>query len=526
MPKVKQASMQTIAQAATLVMVFFALSRALGLARDVVIAGQFGTSWQYDAYLAAFRLPDFLFYVISGGALGSAFIPTFTGYLAKPDIDGAWRLVSLVLNWLIIILAGSSIVAAIFAPALVDTVIAPGFSNPAQTALTVELMRMLLISTVIFAVSGLLMGILNAHQHFLLPALSPVVYNLAIIGGAWFLGPRWGVRGLAIGVVAGAVGHLAVQIPGLRRYGWRYSPLLTLNHPGLREVARLMGPRMLGLAAIQLNFGWDTFLASWLSQGSLAGLDYGRRLMLLPQGIIAQAVAAAAFPTFSALAAKEAWDELQTAFIATLRSVLYITIPATIGLLALGRPIIRLLYERNAFDAASTQTTVWALWFYTLGLVAHSMVEILTRAFYALHNTKTPVLAGMASMGLNMVLSVALLNLFAAASLPSHGGIALASSVAVGVEMVWLMAVLRRLPGRLSVRPLGKPLLKALAGGAIMLVAIEIVAAQMQAAPVAAQVFAGVSVGAITYGAVTFGLGSEEPRLLVRRAKSCLQRAG
>jgi len=235
-------------------------------------------------------------------------------------------------------------------------------------------------------------------------------------------------------------------------------------------------------------------------------------------------VAAAAFPTFSALAAQEAWDDLQSALIATLRSVLYLTIPATIGLMALGRPIIRLLYERNAFDAASTQTTVWALWFYTLGLVAHSMVEILTRAFYALRNTKIPVLAGMASMGLNILLSIALLNLFSAASLPPHGGIALASSVAVGVEMVWLMLVLRRLPGRLSVRPLGKPLLKALMGGGLMLVAIEVVAAQMQTMSVVAQVLAGISVGAITYGAVTFGLGAEEPRLLIRRVKAYRQR--
>ncbi|RME43411.1 MAG: murein biosynthesis integral membrane protein MurJ, partial [Caldilineae bacterium] len=180
---------RTIARAATLVMVFFALSRVLGLARDVVIAGQFGTNPDYEAYLAAFRLPDFLFNVVSGGALGSAFIPTFTGYLARDDREGAWRLASAIINWVLVVLVGLGSLAALFALPLMRTVIAPGFTDPAQTALAASLMRWLMVSTVLFGVSGLLMGILNAHQHFLLPALAPVVYNLAIIGGAWFLGP-------------------------------------------------------------------------------------------------------------------------------------------------------------------------------------------------------------------------------------------------------------------------------------------------------------------------------------------------
>ena len=262
------ANTKTIAKAAVLVMTFFALSRLLGVARDVVIASQFGTSAPYDSYLAAFRAPDLLFNLISGGALGSAFIPTFTGYLSRNDETGAWRLASAIINWVLVIAIGVGVLAAIFAPWLVKTLIAPGFEDPAQIKLTVQLMRWLLFSTVIFGVSGVLMGILNARQHFLLPALAPVVYNLSIIAGAWFLGPLWGVKGLAFGVVTGSLGHLLIQLPKVFAYGLRYQFILAPGDPGVREVARLMAPRVIGIAAVQLNFVWDTFLASWLTAGS------------------------------------------------------------------------------------------------------------------------------------------------------------------------------------------------------------------------------------------------------------------
>lgn len=514
----QKANVKTIARAATLVMVFFSASRVLGLVRDVVVAGQFGTNPDYDAYLAAFKIPDLLFNVISGGALGSAFIPTFTGYLARDDHAGAWRLASAIINWLLVILIALSALVSLLAPQLVS-VVAPGFTDPAQRVLTATLIRWLMVSTVIFGVSGLLMGILNAHQHFLLPALAPVIYNAAIIAGAWWLGPIWGVRGLAVGVVAGALGHLLVQIPGLFKYGMCYRWVLAPADPGVRQVARLIGPRMFGLAAIQLSFIWDTILASFLTSGSLAGLDYGRRLMLLPQGIIAQAVAAAAFPTFSALAAQSDWDELQRAFTATIRSILYVTVPATIGLMLLAQPIIAMLYQRNAFNAESTWLTAWALWFYTLGLIGHSVVEILTRAFYALQNTKTPVLVGVASMGVNMLLSVALLNLFAAGSLAPHGGIALSSSIAVTLEMVWLIWALRRQPGGLSVAALGRPLAKIFASGTMMAGGLVIFLQFFGDGNPWLVAPAGITLGAIIYGIASLALKADEPMMVWRRLR-------
>jgi putative peptidoglycan lipid II flippase len=513
----------TIAKAATLVMVFFVVSRLLGIGRDVVIANQFGTSPELEAYLAAFRLPDLVFNVITGGALGSAFIPTYTAFLSQNQQAAAKRLAAAVLNWVLLVTISISLVAAIFAYPLVDNIIVPNFS-PAQKLLTAELMRWLLVSTVIFGVSGLLMGILNAHQHFLMPALAPVVYNVAIIIGAGWLGPQWGVYGLVAGVVTGASGHLLVQLPMARRYGFRYQLTLAPRDPGVRQVARLMGPRMLGIAAVQFNFLWDAILASGLTQGSYAGLDYGRRLMLLPQGIIAQAVAAAAFPTFSALAADEDWPALQTAFVGTLRSVLYLTLPATIGLIMLGQPIIALIFERNAFTAESTRLTAWALWFYTLGLVGHSAVEILTRVFYALKNTRTPVFYSLIAMALNIVLSYALLYGFQHFNWPAHGGIALASSLAVSLETVWLIAALKKQPGQLSLRALGQPLGRMGFAGAVMGLSLWAWQATMAGWSVWVVAPGGIALGGAVYVGLTYWLGSEEPVILWNKLRQRIAR--
>ncbi|MFN2225821.1 MAG: murein biosynthesis integral membrane protein MurJ, partial [Anaerolineae bacterium] len=294
-PQPQPSARVQIARAAGLVMALFVVSRALGLLREVVISHRFGTGGELDAYLAAFRLPDILFQIVAGGALASAFLPTFATLLAGDDDEGAWRLASAVINLVLILTAVLSVAAALAAPWLVRTVVAPGFP-PARQDLTAGLMRLMLLTPTVFGVSGVVMGILNARQHFLLPALAPIVYNLGIIGGAVLLAPRLGVQGLALGVVVGALGHLLVQLPGLARHGLRYSPVLGLRDPGVHEVGRLMLPRVLGLAAVQVNFLVNTILASGLVAGSLAAINYAWLLMLLPQGVFAQSVATAAFP--------------------------------------------------------------------------------------------------------------------------------------------------------------------------------------------------------------------------------------
>jgi putative peptidoglycan lipid II flippase len=461
-----------IVKAATLVMGLFVVSRVLGLARQMVFGALFGTSGELDAYLDAARIPEMIFLVVAGGALGSAFIPTFAGYLEKQDDAGAWRLASAVANLALIVLTVAAGLIAVFAPVLVRVAIAPGFGQAQQT-LTVSLLRLMLISPIIFGVSGVVMGVLNAHQHFLLPALAPSVYNLSIIGGAVLLGPRLGVRGMAIGVVVGSLLHLLVQVPGLLRHGARYVPTLGLSDPGVHEVGRLMAPRMLGTAIAQINFVVNNSLASTMGEGAISAITYAWLLMLLPQGVFAQAVGTAAFPTFAAQAARGERAEMRSTLAATLRVVFSLCLPATAGLVVLGRPLVALLFERGAFEAASTEAVVWALAFYALGLVGHAGLEIIARAFYALHDTFTPVWVGGLAMGLNVVLSLILPGIFDRAGWPSHAGLALANSIATLLELAVLMILVRRrmdgLEGRRTLTTFAKSGLASLAMGATLL---------------------------------------------------------
>lgn len=442
-----------IASATLIVMLFFVLSRVTGLLREMIVAAQFGASSELDAYLAAFRIPDLLFQLVAGGALGSAFIPTFAGHWVKQDQAGAWLLFSRVLNLITLILIALAGLAALFALPLIQHVIAPGFSA-SQQQLAAGLMRWMLISTVIFGASGLVMGALNATQHFLLPAAAPVLYNVAIMGGAWFLAPSFGVRGMVIGVVVGAVAHFLVQVPGLLGRGARYTPSLSVSDPGVREVMRLMGPRVLGLFFVQLHFLVNTILASGLDEGRLAALNYAWMLMLLPQGVFAQAIATAIFPTFAAQIAAGDPKAMQRTFGQTLRIVLFLTLPAAMGLFVLRQPLVAMLFQRRNFSAEDTQLVGFALQFYAIGLTAHSLLEIIVRAFYALHDTWTPVVVGVTAMVANILLSLLLVRPL------EHGGLALANSSATMLEMLCLLWLLRRRMGGIDGPKLLESLLK------------------------------------------------------------------
>ncbi len=444
---VSAATSRRVAGAALVVMAFFVISRFTGLAREIIIGARFGTSAAYDAYLAAFRVPDLLFQLVAGGALGSAFIPVFAGYWVKGEKPGAWLLFSRVLNLVTLLLVVLALTAILFAQPLVSGLIAPGFA-PEQQALTVQLMRIMLTGTVVFGASGLVMGALNATQHFLWPAAAPVVYNLAIIASAWWLAPRMGIAGLGYGVVAGALGHLLVQLPQLLRTGVVYTPSADLRDAGVREVLRLMGPRVLGLFFVQMQFLVNTILASGLATGSLSALNYAWLIMLLPLGIFAQSVATAVFPTFAAQIAAGDADALRRTLSQTLRTVLFLIIPSAVALLVFGPMIVRLLLERGSFTAESTVLVAYALAFYALGLVGHASLEIMVRAFYALHNTWTPVLVGVAAMALNILLSIWWVRYL------GFGGLALANSTATLLEALLLLILLRRRLGGVDGRAL------------------------------------------------------------------------
>jgi putative peptidoglycan lipid II flippase len=508
-------SQRQVARAAVLVMVAFALSRLLGLVRQVVFGAYFGTGPEMDAYVAAVRIPDAIFLVVAGGALGSAFIPLFTSRIAREQTVDAWRLASAIITILVVVLIPISLICMIFAPALVRTFVAPA-SSPQVQARTVELMRVMLITPTIFGVSGIVMGALNAHQHFLLPALAPIVYNLGLIlGGIWGGLTPVGAMGPAIGMVVGALGHILVQVPGLVRFRAAYRPTLGRSDPGVREVGALIAPRVLGMAAAQINLIVINNLASRLGPGAISSLDYAWRVMLLPQGIFAQAVGTAVFPTFSKQAALGRTSELRATLTNALRTLIALTIPASVGMVMLGEPLIALMFQRGEFDVASTRAVAWALNFFALGLVGHSALEVLGRAFYALQDTWTPAGAAVVAVVLNGLLGLGLAPLFARLGMMPLGGLALATAVAALVETAILFVLIRRQLGDLGNRVListaGRVAL-ASAGMAVVLWALNVTLGD---SPLL-KALVGVPLGVVSYALLAWLLRVSEFRSAVR----------
>jgi putative peptidoglycan lipid II flippase len=433
-----------IARAAGTVMFAFALSNLIGLVRQVLISRAFGTDRAIDAFYAASTYPDLIFSLVAGGALSSAFLPTFAGFLARDEKQDAWKLASAIVNIALILLSVLSVISALLAPEIIRYILAPKFAVD-QQAVAASLLRILLIAPAIFGVSGLLMGILNSHQKFWLPALAPSMYWIGMIFGLLFLVPSMGIYGLAWGAVFGAALHLAIQIPGLLQLPERaYFASLGLHMPALREVVRLMGPRLLGVAIIQLNVVINTVIASGLNEGSLSAIKYAWQIMTMPQVVIAQSIAIAALPTFSAQVARGETNEMRSALASTLRGVLFLSLPASLGLILLRGPLIAALFQRGSFDIHSTDLVAWALLWYAAGLVGHNMVEVLSRAFYALHDTKTPVFVGTAAMTLNVIFSFVFSALFIKLGWMPHGGLALANSFATALEGITLFILMRR----------------------------------------------------------------------------------
>jgi len=463
-----------IALAAGTVMVAYVLSSVINLAKGVVILRAFGTGMENEAFWAANRVSEVLFNLVAGGALASAFIPTFSTFLVQKQKENAWKLASSIINLVLLIISALAILAAIFAPQVVRYILAPGFVNdPEKFQLTVQLLRIILPSTVIFSISGLMMGILNAHQSFLFPALAPSMYSLGMIFGVVFLSPSMGIFGLAWGVVLGASLHLLVQLPKLIRLGGNYWPIFGLDNPSVRQVGILMLPRLAGVAVVQLNFLVNTNLASRYSEGSVTGLTYGFTLMLMPLMLIAQAIATASLPTFSAQAALGKLDEMRNSLSTALRAVFMLSIPAAVGMILLRFPLIKVLYENGTtFTTESTELVAWALLWYTVGLVGHSAVEILSRAFYAMKDTRTPVLVGVIAMSLNIALSLILGPVFLRIGWLAIGGLALANSLATGLESIVLLIILRKRLNGLEGRKIFQLLWKVLLSVTLMGIAI------------------------------------------------------
>ncbi len=467
-------------------------------------------------FLAANRVSETLFVLMAGGALGSAFIPTFAGLLTQDKREKAWKLASAIGNLVLIVLTLTAGLAAIFAEPLVRYVLAPGFAdNPAIEALTVDLLRIMLPSAVIFGLSGLVMGILNSHQKFFIPALTPALYRLGMIFGVIFLAPKMGIFGLAWGVVIGAALHLISQIPSLLRLKGQYFPTLGLKQPAVREVGLLMAPRLFGVAAVQLNFWINTRLASRMVEGSVTGVSWALTIMLMPQAIIAQAVATAALPTFSAQYALGKFDDLRTSLASSLRGILFLALPASVGLIFLRQPVVAMMFEYgDNFTERSTQMVAWALLWYAAGLIGHCIVEIFSRAFYALHNTIIPVSVGVLAMALNIGLSVFFAGWFNRIGWMPHGGLALANSLATGLEAIVLWILMRRRLAGLDGGRIFQGIWQATLGAGVMSLALWVWLNQKVELSAWIIGLGGVLIGGFVYGIMMLILRVDEVQTL------------
>jgi putative peptidoglycan lipid II flippase len=439
-----------VLRAAGLVGVAVLLSRVVGLVREIVIRANLGiTTLPAEAYEIAVRFPETIFLIIAGGAIGSAFIPTFAAYFEQDDSAGGWRLFSNVINSLTVVVTAVSLLSIFFAPQLVLWLADEKVSNnPELLPLTVQLMRIMLLSPIIFGASGVIMGALNARQHFLLPALAPTVYNLGIIAGGLLWpasGPEDVALGFAVGTVVGAAGHFLVQLPGLRQKNARYTAVLNLRDPGVRQVMRLMSPRVLGLSFSEVNKFLIILLTDPMTTGSLPALNTAFRLIIMPQGIIGQALGIAAFPTLSSLAARGEKAEMRQIFADSLRILLFLGLPFSVFFAILGQPVVSFLFERGILGDEGTQFVTWGLLFYALGLVPLLALEVVARTFYALSDTLTPVLAG----GVQIVIMWLLSLWFSQTIFPQLGwlplgGLALGFSLSNMVEVLVLLLLLRR----------------------------------------------------------------------------------
>lgn len=413
----------------------FIASRLLGVIREIAIAARFGTSPDYDAYVAAFRIPDLLFLVVMSGAFGSAFIPVFAGLLARNRHADAWRLASAILSYTVLILGVVGLLTLLLANQLIGWVIAPGLPAEQQD-LAANLTRLLLLSPLLLGIAIAFKGMLEAHERFALAAYAPVFYNAGIIFGAVALVPEFDVYGLAAGVVIGATLHASVQGFGLRRLGMRLQLLLDRSIAGFHEVARLMAPRIIGQAAFQVNFIVMTNFASREGTSSVGALNYAYQLFTLPYGVIALSVSTVIFPMMARQVELGNVSEMKATLSRALGPVIFLSLPAAVGLYAFRTPIVQVLFELGSFDEESTRLVAGALAYFALGLLGWAVIEAITRAFYALHDTRTPVVIAVSAVGLNIALSYFLVDPL------GYQGLALAFSVASSIEAALLVLVL------------------------------------------------------------------------------------
>jgi putative peptidoglycan lipid II flippase len=427
-----------LARTSLIIAFFFFIDKVLAFVRVGIISRQYANSVELlDTFNAANNLPDVLFALISGGALAMAFIPLMSEYLTTRSRADAWDLFSRVANLAFVVTGSLALIVAIFAEPIVNAQIgiAPGF-GPAQRQLLAELMRLNLIGTVIFSISGLVMAGLQANQQFVLPALAPIMYNLGQIFGAIFLVPIYGIYGLVYGVIIGAVMHLLIQVPGLFKYKFRWTPALDLRDTGLIEALKLLGPRLLTMFGIQLIVLARDNLASRLHQaGAVTSLTYGWMIMQVPETLLGTAIATAMLPTLAEFAARQEWSSFKETVEHALRVLIALTIPVAAVMAAGINPLVRVVF---GFDSTTTALITWTTRAYLITLTGYTIQEIAARAFYARKEPMYPLYAVLIRIGVFLLIGIAGLTLLRGMGAPLLAFAEIALLIEAIVMFGWL----------------------------------------------------------------------------------------
>ena len=425
----------TVARAAIVLVLLNILSKITALVREIVTAQHFGATAGMDAYLVAFTIPSVLFYLFTG-ALATVVVPVYSEYAARGQEKEAWDLFGTLFNVLIVLLTLGVVIGLLFAPWLVK-LLAPGFPED-TVVLAAELARMMFPLLIFSGLAALFSGLLNAKNIFAITALNGPLSNIAVIIAILALGKLWGVHGMALGVLVGGAAGALVQLPTLRRTGFRFRPGVSIRHPDLKKILWLVLPMTVGISISQTYILIDRFLASGLVEGSISALNYANRLIQMPVGLFVTAIGTAIFPALTRRAAEGDMYGLGEGVRRALRLVILVCVPAAVVLLVLREPLVTLFFQRGAFDARATEMTALALFFYSFGLAGQAGEFILARGFFSMQDTRTPVKLSAVAVTVNLALSLALIGPL------QHGGLALANSIAALTNMVLLTVFLNR----------------------------------------------------------------------------------
>jgi putative peptidoglycan lipid II flippase len=484
---------RSIAKSAGIVSIAVMFSRLFGLVREMIFAFYFGAGFLFDAYIVGFRIPNLLRDLFAEGALSAAFVKVFTDYQVKKGEIEAWQLASLIFNALAVVLSVITVLGILLAPYIVP-LIAYGFP-PEKAALAVTLTQIMFPFILLVALAAVAMGVLNTKGRFGVPASASTAFNIVsmivglafaywLSGGGWNaevgasgipeLPAQWAIIGMAIGTLVGGAAQLLIQVPSLLKVGFRFSLRLSFRDEGVRRVMRLMIPAIIGTSAVQVKVLVDTFIVSGIEGGN-SWLPYSFRLMQFPIGLFGVAIGTAAIPTLSRLASENNFAKFRSTLSDALKLVFLLTIPAACGLIVLGEPIIRLIYERGKFDAFDTDMTAWALAAYSIGLAGYAAIKIVSPAFYALDDAKTPMYVSIGSILVHVVVSYSMMRLLSTVGVtperPSgfgHVGVALATSSVALVNFIALTFLMRRRISGLNGRDIFAAFIKIIIASAVM----------------------------------------------------------